>query len=91
MKTLSSAVFLFLAVVFASCGDMSNNTNEQHTNYTDSSGMNTENSGNPNAQGASMRNVYDTDSATNTSGPDNAAPKSSATDSAQSTSPRITR
>jgi hypothetical protein len=88
MKNLGIGTFLLALISFTSCGDMSNNTNEDNTHYTDSSGMNPDNAGNPHASDAPMRNEYVTDSTTSTSGPDNAAPKSSATDSSVSTQPR---
>jgi hypothetical protein len=88
MKALTLSTLLVALISFSSCGDMSNNTNEDNTHYTDSSGMNPDNAGNPNASTAPMRNEYVTDSTTSTSGPDNAAPKSTATDSTVSTQPR---
>lgn len=82
MKTAKWIISCALILMVGACGNMSNNTNEDHANYTDSSGMNADNAGHPDA-GASMRDVYQTDSTTSTSGPDNAAPMSSATDSTQ--------
>jgi len=75
-----------MAVTVASCGNMSNNTNENNHQYLDSSGMNADN-GNPQNSTAPMRNSYDTDSMTSTSGPDNASPKSNAADSTASINP----
>lgn len=88
MKGLKIMLIVCFASFITACGDMSNNTNEDHSQYTDSAGMNPDDMGNPNATTAPMRNSYDTDSATSTSGPDNAAPKSSAYDSTVSTQPR---
>jgi len=87
MKKIYSLTAVAL-LAMTSCGNMSNNTNEDNTHYTDSSGVNPDEKGNPDASTAPMRNSYDTDSATSTSGPDNATPKSSAMDSTQSTRTR---
>jgi len=84
MKLLTLSLSLSFISLLTACGNMSNNTNEDHTHYTDSSGMNADDANNPNASDAPMRNVYDTDSTTNTSGPDNAAPKASSGDTIQS-------
>ena len=88
MKPVKIMLPLVLALSLGACGDMSNNTNEDHSQYIDSSGVNADTSGNPNSTDAPMRNTYDTDSMTSTSGPDNAAPKSSSLDSTVSTQPR---
>jgi hypothetical protein len=88
MKGVKIMLLLACAVTFGACGDMSNNSNEEHSQYTDSSGVNADDMGNPNATTAPVRNTYDTDSMTSTSGPDNAAPKSSSLDSTVSTQPR---
>ena len=88
MKPVKIMLTLVLALSLGACGDMGNNTNEDHSQYIDSSGVNADNSGNPNSTDAPMRNTYDTDSMTSTSGPVNAAPKSSSLDSTVSTQPR---
>jgi len=88
MKTIKIALLFASLGLLAACGDMANNVNEDHSHYTDSSGVNPDDAGNPNASDAPMRNAYDTDSTTNTSGPDNAAPKSTSQDSTVSTQPR---
>ncbi|RYZ49787.1 MAG: hypothetical protein EOP49_15455 [Sphingobacteriales bacterium] len=87
MKNIKLFALVLLMAAFQSCGDMSNNTNENNHQYTDSSGMNADGTGNPDAAGAPMRNAYDTDSNSYTNGPDNAAPKSSAMDSTKSMNP----
>ncbi|HTM65991.1 MAG TPA: hypothetical protein VL093_06715 [Flavipsychrobacter sp.] len=82
MKTI--AVILFSAAIlgFAACG---NGTNDEHTHYIDSSGMNPdENTGTPNTSTTPIRDSYATDTANSTNGPDNAVPKSSSMDSANS-------
>lgn len=84
MKVFIVCLSISLISLLTACGNMSNNTNEDHTHYTDSSGMNAEDANNPNASDAPMRNVYDTDSMSNTSGPDNAAPKASSEDTTRS-------
>ena len=89
MKTVTTIMFAVFFSLLAACGDMSNNTNEDHSHEIDSSGMNTEDAGNPNASNAPLRNVYDTDTMNNTVGPDNAAPKSSATDSTTQAKGRV--
>lgn len=82
-------IYSFLFFCFIASGTSCHNTNEQHTNYTDSSGMNQEDAaGRPNTTNAPARNTYQTDTTNNTSGPDNAAPKSTAQDSTQSTRQR---
>lgn len=91
MKAIKSLLCLLIIGLCSACGDMSNNTNEDNTNYTDSAGINPDNAGQPNASSAPMRNTYDTDSTTSTSGPDNAAPKSTSMDSSTSTEPRTSR
>jgi hypothetical protein len=88
MKALTIGTALFTSVFFTACGDMSNNTNEDNTHYSDSSGINADKAGNPKNSTAPMRDDYVTDSSTSTSGPDNAAPKSTATDSSVSTQTR---
>jgi hypothetical protein len=85
MKTIAVIVFSVVTVAFASCGDMSHNTNEEHTHYMDSSGMNADgNTGAPNTSTAPMRDIYPTDTDNKTNGPDNAVPKSSSFDSTRS-------
>jgi hypothetical protein len=88
MRGVQITLAVATLLIWSACGDKSNNSNEDHSQYTDSSGVNAENSGNPDASTAPMRNTYDTDSMTSTSGPDNAAPKSSSLDSTVSTQPR---
>lgn len=73
MKKILSAVSFM--IICSACGNMSNNTNEQHTNYTDSSGMNPdEGTGTPNTSTAPLRDTFNTNAESSTNGPDNAPP-----------------
>ena len=85
------ATLALLALLTQSCGSMDNNNNEDHSQYTDSAGVNPDQAGAPDGSTAPMRNVYDTDSATATSGPDNAAPMQSNTDSSAANRPPAAR
>ena len=84
MKIFLTSLILLSPLLFSSCGDMSNRSNEEHTNYTDSAGVNPDQAGNPNTSTAPIRDSFNTGATNNTSGPDNAVPKTSAEDSAKS-------
>lgn len=87
MKKLTYILVAAIAFTAYSCGDMSNNTNENNHQNADSIGVPSNDPGNPDATGAPIKNVYDTDSMTSTSGPDNATPKSESMDSTRSLQP----
>ena len=74
----------FSAAIFTSCGDMSNNTNEDNTHNEESPIDEMNPVGSPNTTTAPQRDSYATDTTNNTAGPDNASPKSSAMDSTPS-------
>lgn len=87
MKHTAIAAAFLLSVVGSSCGDMSNNTNENHS-VADSTGTDYPEPENPNTSNAPLRDTFSTDIMSPTAGPDNAAPKSSATDTTPSTGQR---
>lgn len=79
--------FLLSVTLFAAlygCGNMSHNTNEDHS-HEESSPIDSMNPvGSPNTSTVPMRDTFDTDSFNNTQGPDNAIPKASGRDTSRS-------
>ena len=88
MKHLSIlAVAALLA--FTSCGDMDNNVNEEHSHADSMFHSQEQGQINPNQSTAPLGDSFGTDHMSPTTGPDNAAPKSTAQDSTPSTRQRL--
>ncbi len=83
MKSLILAACIL--TVLSSCGDMAHNTNNNNAMSADSANTAQDHTtGYPNTSGVPIRDTFNTDEDNNTGGPDNAVPKSTAMDSANS-------